>query len=136
MSDNPFNRLYRRKHFYKVTWTRSEKLLAETPWLKRAQHDFCIVGYRQPTDTEAEKFIGSAMYDRLFDKVISVQEITKEEALRDFQMDNWRSQKVFGANEHRLHKVPLSDQIQSASSRTHNSNPINNLSVMDPSNER
>ena len=118
MTPTSLIRPYRRKHFYKVTWTRSEKLLRETPWLKSDEHDFCMIGYRQPTPAEAEKFIGNIMYDRLFDQVSCVQEITKEEALRDFQMDNWRNQKVFGKEEPPERKPTLDSQIQSAAGRT------------------
>lgn len=112
MSEHLLKNLYRKKYFYKVTWIRSEKLLKDIPWLKREEHDFCMVGYRLPTLEEAEKFTGRIMYDRLFDKVIAVQEISRDIALSDFQMENWRSQKVFGAEEHR--KSSLDDKIQSA----------------------
>jgi len=118
MSTNPLSNIYRKKHFYKVTWTRSEKLLSEIPWLKREERNYCMVGYRQPTETEAQKFIGTNMYDQLYDKVVSVQEISKEEALRDFHMEDWRSQKIFSSNEFGLRKISLDEQIKSASSRT------------------
>lgn len=116
MLEDMAKRIYRRKHFYKVTWTRSEQLLKETPWLKPDTHDFCMIGYRQPTLQEAEDFIGSTMYDRLFDKVTAVEEISRDEALENFQMDNWRYQKVFGAGE-RKKKASLDDQMRSASAR-------------------
>lgn len=96
------DRVYHKKHFYKVTWERSEVLRKEVPWLKDVKDAFCIVGYREPTMEEAERFIGSKMYDRLFDRVCSVEEISKEVALRDFVMDDWNLQKAFGFDE--VHK--------------------------------
>lgn len=99
MLNNPLKNIYRKKHFYKVTWTRSEKLLAETPWLKPGTQAFCMVGYREPSSTEARDFIGNAMYDRLYDQVIAVKEISKEEALRDFNMEDWRYRKAFGRDD-------------------------------------
>ena len=117
MSENLLKRVYRKKHFYKVTWTRSEALLKSTPWLKPAEHDFCMVGYSQPTCKEAEAFIGDIMYDRLFDTVGSVEEISREEALRDFHMENWRSQKVFCGQDRSTNKTSLDDIVHDASSR-------------------
>ena len=116
MSDSFQKRPYRKKHFYKITWTRSDDNLLANPWLKPAEHDFCIVGYCQPTPAEAEDFIGDIMYDRLFDKVSCVLEISKEEALRDFNMDNWAYQKVFGADKFANQKVSLDEQIRNANS--------------------
>ena len=118
MPNIPVIRPYRRKHFYKVTWSRSEKLLADIPWLKGETREFCVIGYRQPTNAEAQAFIGSKMYDRLYDQVVSVQEITKEEALRDFQMEDWRYQKVFGAEERTFKKQSLDVQIEAAVSKS------------------
>lgn len=118
MDGDFLKRIYRKKHFYKVTWIRSEELLKSTPWLKNVEHEFCMIGYCQPTESEAERFIGSVMYDRLFDQVSKVEEISKEEALRDFQMDNWRSQKVFGAEKLGSLKPSLESQIQVASSQS------------------
>lgn len=117
MSDFLVNRIYRKKHFYKVTWTRSEQLLKETPWLKPAQHEFCMIGYHHPSFREAEEFIGSKMYDRLFDRVIGVEEISRDAALKDFQMDDWRSQKVFGTSGKRDRKPSLSAQILAAANK-------------------
>lgn len=122
MTENPEKRIYRKKHFYKVTWSRSKKLLSESRGLKDVEHDFCIVGYRQPSLEEAEKFIGNIMYDRLFDQVIRVQEISKEEALEDFRMDNWKNQKVFGADDIPNRKTSLADQISSAAVRAKETN--------------
>ena len=118
MSSNSSTRPYRRKHFYKVTCVRSNELLADCPWLKYQERDFCMVGYRQPTPQEAVSFIGSPIYDRLYDSAISVQEISKEEALRDFNMDNWRNQKVFGKEDMPARKPSLDSQIQSAAGHT------------------
>lgn len=118
MSDSLGRRIYNKKHFYKVTWERSDVLLAEVPWLKNEERDFCIVGYRQPTPSEARAFIGNVMYDRLFDKVKSVCEITKEEALRDFEMDDWRYQKVFGHEAVHLGKTSLVYKLQVATRRS------------------
>ena len=112
------NRVYHKKHFYKVTWERSEELRKEVPWLKDEKHEFCMIGYREPTAEEAEKFIGTAMYDRLYDRVSSVCEITKEEALRDFQMDNWRSQKVFGYDEFHPVRTSLLERLADAHIRS------------------
>jgi len=125
-------RPYRKKHFYKTTWIRSEKNLRTNPWLEPEEHDFCIVGYCQPTPKEAEKFIGNIMYDRLFDKVSCVQEISKEEALRDFRMDNWNNQKVFGADKIVEQKKSLDSQIQSASNRAAESQPTSHVKAMEP----
>ena len=122
-------RLYRRKHFYKVTCVRSEKLLAEVPWLKSQERDFCMMGYCQPTPEEAVSFIGNPIYDRLYDSAISVEEISKEEALRDFNMDNWSKQKVFGADKLQAQKRSLDVLLQdtkrdSQRSQTHDT-PVN-----------
>lgn len=91
--------IYHKKHFYKVTWERSDTLLREVPWLKAERQEFCMIGYREPTHEEAEAFIGMVMYDRLFDRVCGVEEISKEEALRDFEMEDWRYQKAFAYDE-------------------------------------
>jgi len=114
-------RVYRKKHFYKVTWSRSEELLKSTPWLKNETHDFCMIGYSQPTAAEAREFIGDVMFNRLFDQVSCVQEISKEEALRDFQMDNWKSQVVFDPNKLYKTKPSLDSLIQAASTHTEES---------------
>ena len=116
-------KVYHKKHFYKVTWERSDVLLREVPWLKDERHEFCMVGYREPTPAEAERFIGDVMFDRLFDTVSSVQEISKEEALRDFQMDNWRSQKVFGADEIHRFRSSLADRLLDATARAEKQAP-------------
>ncbi len=111
------DRVYHKKHFYKVTWERSEALLKAVPWLIDEMHDFCIVGYREPTFEEAERFIGDIMHDRLFDTVTAVCEISKKEALRDFQMDDWRYQKAFGFEEVHKFRASLAEKLQDATER-------------------
>ncbi|MBR6701091.1 MAG: hypothetical protein IKL72_05115 [Firmicutes bacterium] len=91
--------------------------MKSTPWLKPAEHDFCMVGYYQPTCKEAEAFIGDIMYDRLFDTVCSVKEISREDAMRDFHMENWRSQKVFSGQDSFTHKTSLDNIIQDAEAK-------------------
>lgn len=111
------DKVYHKKHFYKVTWERSEQLLKEVPWLKDVKEDFCIVGYREPTVEEARDYIGDKMYDRLFDKVCGVEEISKEEALRDFEMDGWKNQKAFGFEEAHPVRASLAERLQDATAR-------------------
>ena len=93
-------------------------MLREVPWLKDEKHEFCMVGYREPTVNEAEDFIGRVMYDRLFDRVCGVEEISKEEALRDFQMDNWGNQKVFGYEEVHPVRTSLMERLADATKRS------------------
>lgn len=111
------DKVYHKKHFYKVICERSKLLRVEIPWLKDEKHAFCMVGYREPSFDEAEAFLGDKMYDQLFDRVCGVEEISKEVALRDFQFNNWRSQKVFGADEiYRFRS--LSERLQDATVRS------------------
>lgn len=107
-------RIYRRKHFYKITCVRSKELLTNCPWLKYHERDFCMMGYCQPTPQEAVAFIGDPIYDRWYDSAISVQEISKEEALLNFNMDNWANQKVFGADKLTERMCSLDDKILNA----------------------
>ena len=116
-------KVYHKKHFYKVTWERSEALLKAVPWLIDEMQDFCMVGYREPTLEEAERFIGDIMYDRLFDTVTSVCEIPKKEALRDFQLNDWRYQKAFGFKEVHRVRASLAEKLQDAMERAHTSGP-------------
>lgn len=111
------DKVYHKKRFYKVTWERSEALLKAVPWLTDETRDYCMVGYREPTFEEAERFIGDIMHDRLFDTVTAVCEISKKEALRDFQMDDWKHQKVFGVEEVHRFRASLAEKLQDATDR-------------------
>ena len=124
MSKLSGNRLYRKKHFYKVTCVRSEKLLKDCPWLKYQELNFCMIGYCQPTPQEAVSFIGNPIYDRMYDSAIDVQEISKEEALRDFYMDNWANQKVFGADKLVEKKQSLDVLIENANTSNHTTDKV------------
>lgn len=112
------DKAYHKKHFYKVTWERSEVLRREVPWLKDEKGEFCIVGFREPTAEEAERFIGKVMYDRLFDRVCGVEEISKEEALRDFEMEDWRYQKAFAYDEFHPVRMSLMERLADARVRS------------------
>lgn len=112
------DKVYHKKHFYKVTWERSEELRKEVPWLKDVKEDFCMIGYRAPTVEEAESFIGARMYDRLFDRVCAVEEISKEEALRDFEMDDWRYEKAFAYEEFHPVRASLMERLADARVRS------------------
>ena len=117
--------VFHRKHFYRVTWERSEALRKEVPWLKDEKHEFCMVGYREPTAEEAMQFTGNKMHDRLFDRVCSVEEISKEEALRDFQIDGWKNQKVFAYKEFHPIRTSLMVRLADARVRSESNNDEN-----------
>lgn len=89
-------RNYRKKHFYEITWTNSNGWCPEGG----AEHLFCIVGYEQPTCEEAEVFLDKKMDEWGYDTVSNVREISKEEAMRDFNgMDKYQNMRCFSRTE-------------------------------------
>jgi len=75
------------------------------------EHLYCMIGYRHPTKEEAEKFLENKINEWGYDTVASVREISKEEALENFNMDGWQHMKVFGGE---IKKGSLEERIQAA----------------------